>query len=297
MEQAKELTNGAFGCGRFVSVRLTLATSNPFPSLACCQARRPRPAQSGRGRLVQTNGYDRPFEALEPDCGVARIGGLASRSHKVDNVGIPFSSARRTRSDSAFNGRETTPPRWYRECGGAVSFCARGTEGGVESPPGQPLCIGTRCARTEVALSSCPKLVNGKRSWQVFVGTEAVTAQLDGLLGANQTGPLATTRKPSEPASLSIHSGQGMHGLGKGTPWRRRAESNRRTGLCRPLPKPLGHAAAPSDERAASLTAGVTRPRDGLPRIGDRRASAADGTRARRRPRPRRRPGPPRRRR
>lgn len=25
--------------------------------------------------------------------------------------------------------------------------------------------------------------------------------------------------------------------------WRRRAESNRRTGLCRPLPKPLGHAA------------------------------------------------------
>ncbi len=26
---------------------------------------------------------------------------------------------------------------------------------------------------------------------------------------------------------------------------RRRAESNRRTGLCRPLPKPLGHAAAP----------------------------------------------------
>src|ERR1022692_1028840 len=30
--------------------------------------------------------------------------------------------------------------------------------------------------------------------------------------------------------------------------WRRRAESNRRTGLCRPLPKPLGHAAlAPGD--------------------------------------------------
>ena len=25
--------------------------------------------------------------------------------------------------------------------------------------------------------------------------------------------------------------------------WRPRAESNRRTGLCRPLPKPLGHAA------------------------------------------------------
>ena len=28
-----------------------------------------------------------------------------------------------------------------------------------------------------------------------------------------------------------------------GCNWRRRAESNRRTGLCRPLPKPLGHAA------------------------------------------------------
>jgi hypothetical protein len=41
---------------------------------------------------------------------------------------------------------------------------------------------------------------------------------------------------------------------------RRRAESNRRTGLCRPLPKPLGHAAARSEERAASLTAGVTEP-------------------------------------
>jgi hypothetical protein len=26
-------------------------------------------------------------------------------------------------------------------------------------------------------------------------------------------------------------------------PWRRRPESNRCTGLCRPLPKPLGHAA------------------------------------------------------
>ena len=29
----------------------------------------------------------------------------------------------------------------------------------------------------------------------------------------------------------------------EGAPGRRRAESNRRTGLCRPLPKPLGHAA------------------------------------------------------
>ena len=29
----------------------------------------------------------------------------------------------------------------------------------------------------------------------------------------------------------------------EGCSWRRRSESNRRTGLCRPLPKPLGHAA------------------------------------------------------
>jgi len=35
------------------------------------------------------------------------------------------------------------------------------------------------------------------------------------------------------------------------TPWRPRAESNRRTGLCRPLPKPLGHAA--TDDRAAPI--------------------------------------------
>src|ERR1700722_18221437 len=70
----------------------------------------------------------------------------------------------------------------------------------------------------------------------------------------------AMTRNRSTSASLPVSRGQVIYFTYKGQPWRRRAESNRRTGLCRPLPKPLGHAAVSRHERAASLTAGVPRP-------------------------------------
>jgi hypothetical protein len=41
-----------------------------------------------------------------------------------------------------------------------------------------------------------------------------------------------------------------------GLSWRRRAESNRCAGLCRPLPKPLGHAASVSSGRRITPPAG-----------------------------------------
>jgi hypothetical protein len=44
-------------------------------------------------------------------------------------------------------------------------------------------------------------------------------------------------------AFADLPSECGGYALTRENIWRRRAESNRRTGLCRPLPKPLGHAA------------------------------------------------------
>src|SRR5437762_5703078 len=40
--------------------------------------------------------------------------------------------------------------------------------------------------------------------------------------------------------------------------WRRRPESNRCTGLCRPLPKPLGHAARTGHVSVAGMTGDLT---------------------------------------
>jgi hypothetical protein len=48
---------------------------------------------------------------------------------------------------------------------------------------------------------------------------------------------VAWNEKARNAGSKNLAPKQGQH-------LRRRAESNRRTGLCRPLPKPLGHAAA-----------------------------------------------------
>src|SRR3954453_12705275 len=42
------------------------------------------------------------------------------------------------------------------------------------------------------------------------------------------------------------------------TRWRRRPESNRCTGLCRPLPKPLGHAARTGHVSVAPMTGDLT---------------------------------------
>jgi hypothetical protein len=93
-------------------------------------------------------------------------------------------------------------------------------------------------------------------------------------------GVISAAKPPNRPsASTAVPPGCGMgvawvwhgterlrtncqqnHPLNMTNKKRRRAESNRRTGLCRPLPKPLGHAAAPVCGRAASLTAYLARP-------------------------------------
>ena len=49
--------------------------------------------------------------------------------------------------------------------------------------------------------------------------------------------PPKWSERGHDPLTAGDRAGQGI------VLWRRRAESNRRTGLCRPLPKPLGHAA------------------------------------------------------
>ncbi len=60
------------------------------------------------------------------------------------------------------------------------------------------------------------------------------------LLGAH---PRGRALHPGAVGSESINpTGWGSARFG----WRRRAESNRCAGLCRPLPKPLGHAAVNS---------------------------------------------------
>ncbi len=52
----------------------------------------------------------------------------------------------------------------------------------------------------------------------------------------------ARSPTPTDPTARALTPAE-EGGSGDACIWRRRAESNRRTGLCRPLPKPLGHAA------------------------------------------------------
>jgi hypothetical protein len=120
--------------------------------------------------------------------------------------------------------------------------------------------------------------------------SKEIADYLDGVITA-----ATTPNRPSPSASVPDGCGMGVAWtrrretrdrrivpLSRDNTLRRRAESNRRTGLCRPLPKPLGHAAASSHERAASLTACVPRPRP-RPQVGPGRTvpSAETETRAR----------------
>ena len=97
--------------------------------------------------------------------------------------------------------------------------------------------------------------------------SKAIAGYLDDVISLAQSAQeSALDRIVREEPRYGCHGGGLEHGeIVIGTSHlhnkkRRRAESNRRTGLCRPLPKPLGHAAAYQHERAASLTAGVTSP-------------------------------------
>ncbi len=60
----------------------------------------------------------------------------------------------------------------------------------------------------------------------------------------------AMTRNTCKSASLPVNSGQVRRATEMGFPLRRRPDSNRGTGLCRPLPKPLGHAAVTAGRSA-----------------------------------------------
>jgi hypothetical protein len=78
----------------------------------------------------------------------------------------------------------------------------------------------------------------------------ALTAEMSGLIVSGSDATVSTGTFAGQPVTIvSYRDGSrlyiaGCRPDGSVTKWRRRRESNPCTGLCRPLPKPLGHSAA-----------------------------------------------------